>query len=89
MSLTLRYILVWIFLSGITVLSWWIGSEHEGQIFRADLAITIAVILIALIKVRFIAREFMEVRTAPAWIRHLSDAWLATVFVGLLVTHSL
>jgi hypothetical protein len=87
MSFALRVTLIWALLSGVTILSWWLGSEHEGQVFELNFAITLAVVFIALFKMRFIMREFMEVRTAPAWIKYVSDAWLATVFVCLLVAY--
>jgi hypothetical protein len=55
--------------------------------------VTSSVIVIALIKVRIIFREFMEVRDAPVLLCRLTDAWvvliaavlLGSYFVGLQV----
>ncbi len=41
-------------------------------------------IVIALVKVRIIFREFMEVRHAPALLCRLTDAWVALMAVSLL-----
>ena len=46
--------------------------------------VTVTAILIALVKVRIIFREFMEVRHAPAWLRRLTDAWVLLVGAALL-----
>ena len=83
MSNAVRLSSVWALLSALTLLSWWLGAKHEGMPFVADAAITIAVIVVALVKVRFIIRQFMEARTAPNWIKWLSDAWLLGLFVLL------
>jgi hypothetical protein len=44
----------------------------------------VSTIVIALIKVRVIFREFMEVRHAPAWLCRLTDAWVVLIAVCLL-----
>jgi hypothetical protein len=44
----------------------------------------VSAIGIALIKVRIIFREFMEVRHAPAWLCRLTDAWVVLIGVCLL-----
>jgi hypothetical protein len=47
------------------------------------------VILIALIKVRIIIREFMEVRHAPALLCRLTDLWVVVTAVCLIGGHLL
>jgi hypothetical protein len=42
------------------------------------------VIVIALIKVRIIFREFMEVRQAPVLLCRLTDAWVVLIGAALL-----
>jgi hypothetical protein len=37
--------------------------------------------------VRIIFREFMEVRQAPAVLTRLTDAWIAVIGAGLLVSY--
>ena len=46
-------------------------------------------IAIALLKVRIIFREFMEVRHAPALLCRLTDAWVLLIAVCLLGSYFL
>ena len=46
--------------------------------------VTSSVIVIALIKVRIIFREFMEVRGAPVLLCRLTDAWVVIMAAVLL-----
>jgi hypothetical protein len=46
--------------------------------------VTSSAIVIALIKVRVIIREFMEVRHAPVLLCRLTDLWVALTGVSLL-----
>jgi hypothetical protein len=71
----------------VTLLSWFLGTGGGGHPTKVNLAISAAVIFIALLKVRLILREFMEVGMAPAWVRRTSDAWLAIFFTALFVVH--
>jgi apolipoprotein N-acyltransferase len=82
-----RLLIVWLALSAISVLSWWIGSSHGREAFIPDAAITFSVLAIALIKVRVIMREFMEVRHAPVLLCRLTDIWLSLTAVTLLGTY--
>jgi len=78
---------VWLALSAITLISWWIGSRRGHHEFRLNAVVTLSVLLIAAIKVRIIMREFMEVRCAPNGLRYLTDAWLAVLFIALSVIY--
>ncbi len=79
-----RLFVVWIALSLITVLQLWLSSANGTDSLAPNAAITVGVIAMALVKVRFIVREFMEVRHAPALLCRLTDAWLAITAVMLL-----
>ena len=83
-----RLLAIWLALSAITVVSWWIGSPHGHDAFKLNAAITYAVIVIATIKARVIIAEFMEVRHAPVLLRRLTDGWLLFIAVALLGTYS-
>lgn len=74
-------------LTGITLLSWWIGASHGQHAFVPNAGITGAVILMAAIKVRVIVWEFMELKHAPRPMRVVADAWLATIIVALLALY--
>ncbi|MBW8482664.1 cytochrome C oxidase subunit IV family protein [Actinomadura parmotrematis] len=73
---------VWAALCAVTVLSWRLGTERT-----AGAAVTVAVLAIALVKARFVVRCFMEVQDAPAWLRRLTDVWLAALWTALVVLY--
>lgn len=84
-----RLLLTWLLLSGITIVSWQLGADHAGEVFHHDVAITAAILAFALVKIRFIMREFMEVRTAPPVVKWITDLWLLAVFGVLMTAYSL
>jgi cytochrome c oxidase subunit 4 len=61
----------WLFLVSATLASALLGLEGEG-----GAGVALFVLLIALVKCRFVIRTYMEVRTAPRWLRRSCDAWL-------------
>ncbi len=71
-----RLILVWLTLSAITLAQLGVGSIGGPAAFAPNAAIAAGAILIALIKVRIIFREFMEVRHAPVLLGRLTDLWV-------------
>jgi hypothetical protein len=78
----------WIVLSAITVVSWWLAPGHtRGAPAVASVPITLAVLLLSFIKGRLIIRYFMEVRTAPRWLKLSTDAWLVTVWAAVLAIY--
>jgi hypothetical protein len=78
----------WVILSAITIMSWWLAPPHDhGAPAAASIPITIAVILLGFIKGRMIIRYFMEVRTAPRWLKMGTDAWLTALWVSVLVIY--
>ena len=79
-----RLILVWAVLSGITLVQLAFGSLGASEALRPNAAITVGAIGIALVKVRVIMREFMEVRHAPPLLCRLTDLWVALTAVSLL-----
>ena len=83
MSAVLRspLIMVWALLSILTVVSCWLASQGDGV---AYMLMTLGVLALALVKVRFVIRHFMEVRSGPRWLRRACDAWLLCVFGMIL-----
>lgn len=59
--------------------TWWLAEDA----FTPAVA-TVAIILIAAVKIRFVMRYFMELRDAPLPWRSVTDAWLVTV-TGVIV----
>jgi hypothetical protein len=45
------------------------------------------VLAMAFIKARLIIRYFMEVRTAPAWLKLATDAWLVVLWGAVLASY--
>ena len=81
-----RLLVVWMVLASLTLSYLWIDHSVGGAL-RASAVVTSAVILIAVIKVRIIFREFMEVRQAPALLCRLTDAWVILLAVSLLACY--
>jgi hypothetical protein len=81
----MRLLIVWLILSSMTLGYVWLDhAVDQNGTLRASTVVTVSAIAIALIKVRIIFREFMEVRHAPAWLCRLTDAWVVLIGVGLL-----
>ena len=80
-----RLLIVWAILTLMTLGYVWLDhSADQNGTLKASTVVTVSAIAIALIKVRIIFREFMEVRHAPALLRRLTDAWVVLMAVCLL-----
>ncbi|CAA0101496.1 cytochrome C oxidase subunit IV family protein [Zhongshania aliphaticivorans] len=76
---------IWLLLMGLSLSSWILSMQSS----RATGFVSIAIILvISLFKARLVLRNFMDVAEAPAWLRYSVDAWVLTVFIGLLAFFS-
>jgi hypothetical protein len=80
-----RLIVIWLALSGITILQLWVGYNDGQGVLVRNSAIAAGAVGIALVKVRFIIREFMEVRHAPVLLGRLTDLWVVLTGAILLV----
>jgi Prokaryotic Cytochrome C oxidase subunit IV len=74
----------WIILSAITIISWSLAPAPGA---RPSVPITVAVILLGFVKGRMIIRYFMEVRTAPRWLKLATDAWLTVLWAAVLAIY--
>lgn len=75
----------WIALSAITITSWWLAPGHTpGGTAVASPPITVAVVLLGFIKGRLIIQYFMEIRTAPRWLKISTDVWLTVLWAAIL-----
>jgi hypothetical protein len=79
-----RLFVVWLALEAITVAQLAVGSLEGRSACVPNAAIAASAIGIALVKVRIIFREFMEVRHAPVLLCRLTDLWVALTGVTLL-----
>lgn len=82
-----RLAFAWALLVGITLVSWFIATRHGSGPLRPDPAVGMIAIGITLVKVRVIAREFMELRHAPARLRAVIDAWLIAFGLAMIVAY--
>jgi hypothetical protein len=80
--------LVFGLLTGVTLLSWWLGTRNGGLSFSPNALITIAVVLISALKVRVIVWEFMELRHAPAMMRRCADTLLTLLVILILALYA-
>ena len=83
-----RLLIVWAILSAMTLV--YVLLDHTADrngVLQASTAVTVSAILIALIKVRIIFREFMEVRHAPELLCRLTDFWVVLIGASLLGTY--
>jgi hypothetical protein len=80
-----RITFVWALLVGATLLSWELG--HGLGVPDARMAGSL-ILLVTMVKVRFVMLDFMEVRHAPPWMRIGAEAWmvaLAALLVALFL----
>jgi hypothetical protein len=73
---------VWFVLSALTVVSWLLGTDHGfggGNHVPASLAI----IAVAIFKVRLVGLYFMELREAPIALRGIFEGYCIVLY-GLL-----
>ncbi|MDT5159988.1 MAG: hypothetical protein QOG95_3622 [Mycobacterium sp.] len=73
--------IVWAALMLATCASTWFLSKNS---VTPEVA-TVAIMLIAAVKVRLVIRYFMEVRRAPLALRFICDGWLLAV-TALIMT---
>jgi hypothetical protein len=78
-----RLLVVWVILALLTLGYLWLDHSVDGSL-KSSAVVTSSVIVIALIKVRIIFREFMEVRNAPVLLCRLTDAWVVVMAVAML-----
>jgi hypothetical protein len=78
-----RLLFVWVILAALTLAYLWIDHSVDGSL-KSSAVVTSSVIVIALVKVRIIFREFMEVRSAPVQLCRLTDAWVVLIGVSML-----
>ncbi len=79
-----RITLVWLLLIGLTLLSWWLGTNH-GLGADRHTAAAIVVMVVAFAKVRLVGRYFMELRDAPRPLLLVFELYCAGVCAVVVV----
>ena len=67
---------------GATGISWWMGGDHSSALTDGQMASL--VLVIALLKVRFVLGHFMEVKFAGNYLKWVTDLWVVMVGITLL-----
>lgn len=79
-----RITAVWILLVLATAASWEMG---HGFPFDDVTKAAIAIIVLALVKVRFVIMEFMELRGAPLPMRLVAEGWVVGICALLIALY--
>ena len=83
-----RLSVAWVVVVTITLIYLVIdGSVDDRDVMRASTVASVAAIGLALVKVRIVMREFMDVRYAPRILRTVTDALVLTMGVFLFGTY--
>ncbi len=80
-----RTTLIWALLVGATLVSWELG---HGVGFDSARAASVAILAVTFVKVRFVVLDFMEIRTAPRWMRVTLETWIVlcgSMLIGLFL----
>ncbi|MHC9295722.1 cytochrome C oxidase subunit IV family protein [Mycobacterium sp. LTG2003] len=78
---------VWLALSVLTVTSWWVGPIRGDASPQPSVPITMVVLMLGLVKCRLVVRHFMEIRTAPRWLKLATDGWLIALWAAVLAIY--
>jgi hypothetical protein len=73
-----RSTFVWMALVAVTIVSWAVGADHE-----VGSGVGVVVLALAVIKVRFVGLDFMELRDAPLLLRGLFEAYCIILWMVL------
>ncbi len=73
-----RSTFVWLALVAFTILSWALGADHE-----VGSGVAVVVLALAVIKVRFVGLDFMELRNAPLLLRGVFEAYCVILWIVL------
>jgi len=87
LSFNRRITLVWSLLCILTITSWLLASARGHREFSPSTGVTIGILVAVVVKSRLIIQQFMEVRAAPNWLRHVTDGWLALLVASILALY--
>jgi len=69
---------VWLVLVAVTMVSFALGADHG-----VGSSVAVVVLGLAVVKVRYVGLDFMELRTAPVMLRALFEAYCITLWMVL------
>ena len=81
-----RETVVWLLLMLVTIiLTYALDGGAVGILGLSDTARNVLILVIAFVKVRIVAYEFMEIRLAPVGMRAATNAWVIGTCLILLL----
>ena len=83
-----RLLRVWLLLSAITLLTWFLGAENRGGSAETSAVVTYAALAIVAVKVRLIVVEFMEARRVSKNLQLAMDSWLVLLVICLAAIYA-
>lgn len=78
-----RTSVAWLGLTLATILSWLLGGHGVPGVSNSHALTGVSILLIAIVKIRFVALYFMELRAAPAALRAMFECYCGVVFAAL------
>ena len=79
----------WIALVAITIAFWRLAPAHFTDTVVPSVGLTALVLALTYVTAREILRYFMEVRSAPRWLRIGTDVWLVLLLGSIFGIHLL
>jgi len=80
-----RLTITWIVASVLTVASGVLAATEAGK--KPSTGIAVAGLLLGAVKVHLVVQNFMEVRTAPRWLKLFTGIWLVVLTATILVLY--
>ena len=74
----------WLILMVATGIGWWLGQTNQSETEGVKLA-TAGVIIVSFIKVWVVGFQFMELKHAPWWLKHIYNAWVLIISFTLII----
>lgn len=84
-----RLFQVWLILSAVTLVTWFLGVERRMANVQISAVVTYCALLLAVVKVRVIFVEFMEARRVSKTLLSLLDIWLLLLAAALMAIYAL
>ena len=82
-----RITTTWLVAAVLTLVSWAIAIAVDGGHTKPSTAVAVIGLALGTVKVRLIVQHFMEVRTAPRWLKTFTDVWLAVLTLTILALY--
>ena len=76
-----RLTAIWLILLAVTLLSWRVGHGAGNLGPRLSGA---AILAATFVKVHFVLLDFMEIRTAPLFLRAVIEGWVVALCAALI-----